>query len=116
MHNAISWVEKGILLLIGAATVWATGQEIYPIYHHGHVELKDLLTMFIFAEVIGMVGTFYSSHEIPIKFPMFIAITAISRAIILEDKEGTVINLDYQAFSILLLAVAAMVVSKLKLN
>ena len=91
----------------------AVGQEVNTIRLHWHVELKDLLLMFIFAEVVGMLGVFFRSHELPIRFPIFIGITAISRAIVLEDKDVTSgISLNYQAMAILLLSVAAWMVGK----
>lgn len=85
--------------------MWALAQEIWSIYLHQRVDLKDLLLMFIFAEVLGMIEVFYTSQKFPIMFPIFIGITAISRAIILEGKDDlSGVNLQQQAIAILILS------------
>ena len=80
------------------------------------VELKDLLLMFIYAEVLGMLGAFYSSHRIPITIPLFIAMTALSRLIILEGKDGDPSILIYESGAILLIAIACWIVNRLQFN
>ena len=107
----IEWAEKGILLAIGIFTLYAMGQEVYAMVLRHHVDLRDLLLMFIFAEVLGMVHVFYTSHELPIQFPLFIGMTSISRSIILEGGvENAGINLVYQGGAIFILSVATWVV------
>lgn len=54
-------------------------QETRLVLENRRVELQDLLLMFIYAEVLGMLGAFYSSHRIPITIPLFIAMTARGR-------------------------------------
>jgi protein PsiE len=71
--------------------------------------LTDLLLLFIYAEVLGMVAGFYKNREIPITIPIFIAITALSRLIILQGKEINAINLIYESGAVLLLAIAAVI-------
>ena len=93
-----------IFILIG--TVVAFGFELNEMYSAGRVTLADLLLMFIYIEVIGMIGVFWASKTIRITYPVLIAITALSRLIILQDKDSASINLIYQGASILLLALA----------
>jgi protein PsiE len=69
--------------------------------------------MFIYAEVLGMLGAFYSSHRIPITIPLFIAMTALSRLIILQGKEGEPTILLYESGAILMIAIACWIVNKL---
>ncbi len=88
MGKLIDYVEKAFLITIGLFAIMAMGQEVWAIIARQHVELKDLLLMFIFAEVIGMLGVYYSSKRIPIDLPLFIAVTALARLIILGDKEN----------------------------
>jgi protein PsiE len=110
MHKVIDVAEKTFLIVIGLFTVMAMGQEVLTIVERRYVELKDLLLMFIFAEVIGMLGIYYSSKRIPIDMPLFIAVTALARLIILGDKEnldGTV--LLYEGGAILLIACAGFI-------
>jgi protein PsiE len=111
MNKLIDFVEKAFLVVIGMFAVMAMGQEVWAIIQRQHVELKDLLLMFIFAEVIGMLGVYYSSKRIPIDLPLFIAVTALARLIILGDKE----NLDgmtliYESGAILLIACGGFVI------
>jgi protein PsiE len=113
VKRAIDFAEKAFLVLIALFTVAAMLQEAVLVFEHRQVELKDLLLMFIYAEVLGMLGAFYSSHRIPITIPLFIAMTALSRLIILQGKEGEPTILLYESGAILMIAIACWVVSKL---
>ena len=93
-----------IFILVG--TVLAFGFEINEMYNAGRVTLADLLLMFIYIEVIGMIGVFWESKTIRITYPLLIAITALARLIILQDKDSASINLIYQGSAVLLLALA----------
>ena len=106
----IKAVERILLVIIGIATVFATGQELYALILARKVELADLLLLFIYTEVLGMVGVFYRSRRIPITLPLFIAITALSRMIILQGKGSDPENLLYEAGAILMLAIACLVI------
>ncbi|MFL2827589.1 MAG: phosphate-starvation-inducible protein PsiE [Paracoccaceae bacterium] len=86
MEKIIKSAEKFLLVLIAGATVFATCQEIWLLVEIRRVELADLLLLFIYTEVLGMIGVFYKSNKIPITLPLFIAITALSRMIILQGK------------------------------
>ena len=88
VKNIIGLIEKLFLIIIAIFTIAAMGQEIFSLIDSRRVELKDLLLMFIYAEVLGMLAAFYSSHRIPITIPLFIAMTALSRLIILQGKDG----------------------------
>ena len=108
--NLIIGVEKGLLGVIAVLTIVGTIQEIGAIYRNGSVELADLLLLFIYAEVMGMIGVFFSSNRIPITLPLFIAITAIARLIILQGKGMDPITLLYEAGAILIIALACLVI------
>ena len=84
---AIKFAEKVLLVVIAILTVFATSEEIWQIYLKGSVQLADLLLLFIFTEVLGMIGIFFVSNRIPITLPIFIAMTAIARLIILPGKD-----------------------------
>jgi len=106
----IKTIEKALLGLIAVLTLVAVGQEILNIFKNGSVELADLLLLFIYTEVLGMIGIFYLSSKIPITLPLFIAMTAISRLIILQGKEMDPVTLLYEAGAILIIALACLVV------
>ena len=110
MEKIIKSVEKFLLVLIAVATVFATCQEIWFLVEIRRVELADLLLLFIYTEVLGMIGVFYKSNKIPITLPLFIAITALSRMIILQGKDSAPENLLYEAGAILLLALSCLII------
>jgi len=103
-------IEKILLATIAVLTIVATVQEILQIYAIGKVSLADLLLLFIYTEVLGMIGVFYASNRIPITLPLFIAMTAISRLIILQGKGMDASVLLYEAGAILIIALACLVV------
>jgi len=108
--NIIKFIEKSLLALIALLTIIAVTQEILNIIDNAKVELADLLLLFIYTEVLGMIGIFYISNRIPITLPLFIAMTAISRLIILQGKGMEPITLLYEAGAILIIAIACLVV------
>ena len=114
VKRLIDITEKAFLIIIALFTVGAMVQEVMLLFDQRKVELKDLLLMFIYAEVLGMLGAFYSSHRIPITIPLFIAMTALSRLIILQGKEGDPSILLYESGAILMIAIACWVISQLR--
>ena len=110
MDQAIKVIEKILLIAIAVATIFATGQEIFTLIENRSVQLADLLLLFIYTEVLGMVGVFYKSNRIPITLPLFIAITALSRMIILQGKGSDPQNLIYESAAVLLLAISCLII------
>lgn len=108
--NIIKIIEKTLLTIIALLTIVATVQEILKIYDIGTINLADLLLLFIYTEVLGMIGVFYTSNRIPITLPLFIAMTAISRLIILQGKGMEASTLLYEAGAILIIALACLAV------
>ena len=113
MYKWITNTEKAILVFIALFTVYGVGQEMYSVLLKGAVSLTDLLLMFIYAEVLGMLAAFYASHRIPITIPLFIAMTALSRLIILQGKDGDPSILLYESGAIILIAGACWVISRI---
>ena len=106
----IVWTEKAFLIIIALFTVAAMLFEVHKVINNFSVELKDLLLMFIYAEVLGMLAAYYGSHRIPITIPLFIAITALSRLLILQGKDGAPATLLFESGSILMIAVACVAI------
>ena len=106
----IKITEKTLLASIALLTVIATFEEVHNIFNERSVQLADLLLLFIYTEVLGMIGIFFVSNRIPITLPIFIAMTAISRLIILQGKDMDMSYLLYEAGAILILALAVLVV------
>ena len=106
------WIaERGILLLIALATIFATVVEVVRIIEVQTVNLSDLFLLFIYAEVLGMVASFYANNRIPVTLPLIIAMTALTRMIILQSKDLNAINIIYEATGILILAIAAYIMT-----
>ena len=116
MKSKLHWTteisEKGLLAVIGGLTMIAAGLDIYQmVVVNMKIELADLFLLFIYAEIIGMVGVFYTSNRIPVTLPIIIAITALCRLIVLNSKDADPLILMAEAGAILLLSVAAYVMS-----
>ncbi|MAI58880.1 MAG: phosphate starvation-inducible protein PhoH [Rhodobacteraceae bacterium] len=109
-YNFITWMEKSLLIVIAFLTAYAVALEIVTVVTSRAVKLTDLLLLFIYAEVLGMVAAFYKYRKIPITVPIFIAITALCRLIILQGKGINTVDLLYESGAILLLALAALVI------
>ena len=75
------------------------------------VNLSDLFLLFIYAEVLGMVASFYANNRIPVTLPLIIAMTALTRMIILQSKDVNAINIIYEAAGILILAISAYIMT-----
>ena len=109
-YKIITMMEKTLLVIIAFLTTYAVVFEIVSVVSTRAVTLTDLLLLFIYAEVLGMVAAFYKFRKIPITVPIFIAITALCRLIILQGKGINTIDLLYESGAILLLALAALII------
>ena len=106
----LHYIEQIGLLIILIATIIAVGQEVMVMVDSGKVRLQDLLLLFIYLEIIAMVQIYYKEHRLPIRFPVYIAIVALARYIILDSKsleEGRLIEIGG---TILILTIAVYVV------
>jgi protein PsiE len=108
----IGLAEQALLLTIAIATIGAAVIEIVRILSVMTVNLSDLFLLFIYAEVLGMVGVFYKENRIPVTLPLIIAITALTRMIVIQTKGLDSVNIIFEASGILLLAIAAYIMSK----
>ena len=116
IQNFIFVSERAILLVIAVATIIATLIELVRIISVQSVNLSDLFLLFIYAEVLGMVGVFYRDNRIPVTLPIIIAMTALTRMIIQESKDLDAINILFEASGILLLSIAAYIMSMKEKN
>jgi protein PsiE len=111
--RAIEFTEKCFLIIIAVFTVGAMLQEVVAVVVNQRVELKDLLLMFIYAEVLTMLGAFYAGQRILVTLPLFIAMTALSRLLILQGKEANPLVLVYESGAIVLIACACWIISRM---
>ena len=97
-------------MIIAFLTAYAVITEMITVVSSRAVTLTDLLLMFIYAKVLGMVAAFYKYRKIPITVPIFIAITALCRLIILQGKEINTIDLLYESGAIPLLTLSVLII------
>ena len=109
MKDLIKNLQLGLLVIILISTIIAVFIEIIKMYEMKSVTLADLLLMFLYLEVMAMVRVFWEEQSITITLPLLIAITALSRFIILQGKEMDPTALVYESIAILLIAIAIVV-------
>ena len=113
MKNITKNLQFILLTIILISTVIAVGIEIKKMFLNQTVTLADLLLMFLYLEVMAMVRVFWDQQSISITLPLLIAITALSRFIILQGKEMDPSGLVYEAVAIVLIA-GAIVILRLR--
>jgi len=111
LHWTTVTSEKVLLAIIGIATCIAAAQYLFEMYEAREILLADLFLLFIYVEIIGMVGAFYSTNRIPVTLPIIIAITALCRLIVMQGKEMDALMLIGEASAVLILAAAAYIMS-----
>ncbi|MEO8003266.1 MAG: phosphate-starvation-inducible PsiE family protein [Betaproteobacteria bacterium] len=103
-------IENIGLIIIGLATVVAGYHEVALMVANGKVTLADLLLMFLYLEVLTMVGLYYNSGKLPVRFPLYIAMVALARYLILDIKDLDVWRMLAVSGSVLLIALAVLVI------
>ena len=109
VEEFVGFIEKAVIFVILVSTLTAIMFEILKMINAQYVELADLLLLFIYVEVIGMVSVYLISNRVRMTYPLFIAITALSRLIILQGKDSNPELLLYEAGAIVLVAIAVII-------
>jgi len=109
-RRMILWTEMLGLGLVFFATLVAIGLETWQMIQARAVTLGDLLLLFIFLEVISMIGIYYQSHRVPVRYPIYIAVTALSRYLILDAKSLEAWSMAAVGATILILALAVLAI------
>ena len=113
IRDRVKYLQLGLLGIILVSTIIAVVLEIKLMFINTSVTLADLLLMFLYLEVLAMVRVFWDQQSISITLPLLIAITALSRFIILQGKEMDPSALVYEAVAIVLIA-GAIVILRLR--
>ena len=111
LHWTTVTSERVLLAIIGIATCIAAAQYLFAMFLAREITLADLFLLFIYVEIIGMVGVFYSTNRIPVTLPIIIAITALCRLIIMQSKDMDALMLVGEATAILILSISAYIMS-----
>ena len=109
MEKFVKNLQLLVLILILISTIVAIGLEVKTMIENGSVSLADLLLMYLYLEVLAMIRVFWAEQSINITLPLFIAITALARFIILQGKEMDATQLMYEALAIVFIAVAIVI-------
>jgi protein PsiE len=109
MDNLLKNIQLGGAIIVFIATIFAFGIEVQTIIVQKSVALGDLLLLFIYLEVLGMVASYWGSQRIQLTYPLFIAITAIARLIILQSKDLEAVTLIYESAAILIISISILV-------
>ncbi len=108
-HNSVRIVENIGLLIIAISTVIAVIVEIKVMFDAREVQLADLLLLFIYLEVLAMVANYLDHGQLPVRMPLYIAIVALARYVILDMKSMDNWRIMAIALSILVIVVAVFV-------
>ena len=85
-HKLLTWVQDLGLIVIAISTVVAVVIEVLVMFENGTVTLADLLLLFIYLEVFVMVSIYMESGKLPVRIPLYIAIVALARYLVLDMK------------------------------
>ena len=109
MNNSFEILEKIVLSILLVCTLIVIGQEILMMIENQKVTLADILLLFIYVEVLGMIKEYWVAKVIRMSYPLFIAMTALARLIILQRKDIEPVTLIYESVAILIIAISIVV-------
>ena len=109
MNNSFEILEKIVLSILLICTLIVIGQEILMMIENQRVTLADILLLFIYVEVLGMIKEYWVAKVIRMSYPLFIAMTALARLIILQRKDIEPVTLIYESVAILIIAISIVV-------
>ncbi len=100
------------LFAIGGATVWAAGAAFYAMMQKGAPSIEDLLLLFIYLEIGSMVGIYFRTNHMPVRFLLYVGITALTRHMIgyIQEQSGVDFEVLILAGATLILAVAVLII------
>jgi protein PsiE len=108
--NGLDIVEYTGLLVIAFATTVAMYHEVTSMFDAKWVALADLLMMFLYLEVLAMIGQYFKQGHLPVRYPLYIAMVALARYLVLDLKELTEWRMLAVAAAVLLLTLAVLAI------
>ena len=109
MNTYFELLEKIVLSVLIVCTIIAIGMEVQGMFIIYRVTLADILLLFIYIEIIGMIKEYWISKVIRMSYPLFIAMTALARMIIMQRKDVDPSAYVYESVAILIIAIAIVV-------
>ena len=110
LERAMELAELFGLFIIGIGTVAAVAALIWHMVHSDGVTLTDLLLMFLYLEIFAMVGQYLKAGQLPVRFPLYIAMVSIARDLILRAGANTELHLLASAGAIVLIALGVLII------
>jgi phosphate starvation-inducible membrane PsiE len=100
------------LFAIGGAIVWSAAFAFFAMVSQGHASIADILILFIYLELGAMVGIYFKTNHMPVRFLIYVGITALTRMLIgdIQADHEPDIGIVFITGAILLLAIANLVV------
>ncbi|MBD3814921.1 MAG: phosphate-starvation-inducible PsiE family protein [Halothiobacillus sp.] len=99
-----------LLFVLWVAVLWSTTSSVIDILHKGTPSLDDLLLFFIYLEILAMIGIYFQTKRMPVRFLLYIAITAITRVLVVDIKTMSNLTIITYTGAIALLAIAILVI------
>ncbi len=109
-NHLVDWFHLVGLFVVGVMIIWATIVEILLIFREAGPSVKDILLLFIYLELGAMVGIYFKTKRLPVRFLLYIAITALTRVLAIDIKEMADERMVAISLSILLLTLSVMLV------
>ena len=97
------------LFVIGASILWASWAEDIEIIAHGGPKIKDILLLFIYLELGAMVGIYFQTKRLPVRYLIYIAVTALTRVLAIDIKTMSDIHMLSLTGAILILCLSVLV-------
>ena len=113
-NSLVSGFQVAALFVIGATIVWSAGHDYLEMLHAGRAKLDDILLLFIYLELGTMVGIYFRTERLPVLFLLYVAITAMTRFLVVDVKSLPVESVLIVSVTILLLTVAVLVIQLTK--
>ncbi len=109
-QQSLTLVGQIVLIVITLSTIFAVIQEIVHIWEVGAIAVSDLLMLFLYLEVMSMLNHYLGSGNLPVRYPLYIGIIALARFLVLDIKEIDAFKMFALSGSILLIAIAILIV------
>ncbi len=97
------------LFVIGGTIVWSALYQYIDIVRQGHASLQDILILFIYLELGAMVGIYFKTNRLPVRFLLYIGITVLTRSLVVDVEADESHILLIITSAILMLALAIVV-------
>ena len=109
-QHGLTLVGQTVLIVIAVSTIFAVLQEIKHVWEVGTIAVGDLLMLFLYLEVMSMLNHYLGSGNLPVRYPLYIGIIALARFLVLDIKEIDAFKMFALSGSILLIAMAILIV------